>query len=112
MQTVDLIDAGTYQRGIPHGYFAWLRDHEPVHWQEGRPGRGNVVGFPELDQRGHWAITRYDDVLTVSLDQKRFSSERGTSLVMDLPEDRIERLRHWMINQDLPRHTHLAQSVG
>ena len=31
MEPVDLFDSATYERGMPHDYFRWLREHEPVH---------------------------------------------------------------------------------
>jgi len=112
MEPVDLFDAATYERGMPHDYFRWLREREPLHWQEGRPSRGTLGTLEEPDQQGYWVISRYDDVVEVSLDQKRFSSERGTSLVNDLPPERIDQLRLWMINQDAPRHTKLRKLVN
>ena len=33
MQAVDLFDSATFEREVPHDYFAWLRENEPVHWQ-------------------------------------------------------------------------------
>lgn len=112
MEPVDLFDPATYELGMPHAYFRWLRDHEPVHWHEGRPSRGELAGVPELDQPGFWAISRHADVIEVSLDQERFSSERRTSMLIDLPDDRIEQLRLWMINQDAPKHTKLRKLVN
>jgi cholest-4-en-3-one 26-monooxygenase len=112
MQPVDLLDPATYERGMPHEFFGWLREHDPVHWQEGRPGRGLLAGVPEPDQAGYWVISRHADLIEVSLDQQRFSSERRTSLVVDMPDDRIEQLRLWMINQDAPRHTKLRKLVN
>ncbi len=38
---------------------AWLREHDPVHWDE---------------KNGFWLITRHADVLSVSKDSQRFSS--------------------------------------
>ncbi|MEE8166419.1 MAG: hypothetical protein V3T64_12680, partial [Myxococcota bacterium] len=78
MQTVDLSISETFEREMPHEYFSWLREHEPVHWQA--PGSSRVIpGSPmEIEQRGFWVISRHADVVEVSLDQRRFSSERGT----------------------------------
>jgi len=112
MQTIDLADSATFERGIPHDYFAWLRANEPVHWQP--PGPARVVGDGPLqqEQRGFWVISRHRDVIEVSLDQERFSSERGTVLLQDLDEERLAQLRLWMINQDAPRHTRLRKLVN
>lgn len=112
VQAVSLYESATYEREIPHSYFSWLRENEPVFWQAPsalaiRPN----LGMP-VEQRGYWAITRHADVIEVSLDQERFSSERGTTIVNDMMPDRIEQLRLWMINQDAPRHTKLRKLVN
>ena len=31
MQAINLYDSATYERGMPHDYFTWLLEHEPVH---------------------------------------------------------------------------------
>ena len=33
MEPVDLFSSETFEREIPHEYFAWLRENEAVHWQ-------------------------------------------------------------------------------
>jgi cholest-4-en-3-one 26-monooxygenase len=65
-----------------------------------------------VEQTGFWAVGRYRDVVQVSLDQKRFSSERGTVLLQNIDEVRIAQLRLWMINQDAPRHTKLRKLIN
>jgi cholest-4-en-3-one 26-monooxygenase len=112
MQSVDLSSSETYEREIPHEYFKWLRENEPVYWQA--PGAAQALpdGPLELAQAGFWALTRHQDIIDVSLDQKRFSSERGTVLLQNLDDDRIAQLRLWMINQDAPRHTKLRKLVN
>ncbi len=112
MQAVDLFDSATFERAIPHEYFSWLRENEPVHWQP--PGSGGVpqVSPSEPEQRGFWVISRHADVVEVSLDQRRFSSERGTSLLIDFDDERIAQMRLWMINQDSPGHTKLRKLIN
>jgi cholest-4-en-3-one 26-monooxygenase len=112
MQSVDLYDSATFEDGIPHDYFAWLRQHEPVHWQPPREIKANVADVMRAEQRGYWAVTRHQDIIEVSLDQKRFSSERGTVITTDLNDERIAQLRLWMINQDAPNHTKLRKLVN
>ena len=112
MQALDLYDSATFERGIPHEYFAWLREHEPVHWQPPRQVRSNVANVMGMEQHGYWAVTRHADVIEVSLDQQRFSSERGTVIVADVNPERVAQLRLWMINQDAPRHTKLRKLVN
>lgn len=112
MQAVDLYDSATFERGIPHDYFGWLREHEPVHWQAPRPIHANFDGMSQIEQKGFWALTRHRDIVEVSLDQARFSSEHGTVVLSDLGDERIAQLRLWMINQDAPRHTKLRKLVN
>jgi len=112
MQAVDLFDSATFERGVPHDYFAWLREHEPVHWQAPSALRPDVAIVLETEQRGYWAVSRYRDIVEISLDQERFSSERGTVLNNDLTEERMAQLRLWMINQDAPRHTKLRKLIN
>jgi len=111
MQAVSLAESVTFEHAIPHDYFQWLRENQPVHWQPPRETPLNLGGDME-EQRGFWVISRYADVVDVSLDQQTFSSERGTAMVNDLSEDRIAQLRLWMINQDAPRHTRLRKLVN
>jgi cholest-4-en-3-one 26-monooxygenase len=112
VQAVDLYDSATFERGIPHDYFRWLREHEPVHWQPPGEIKANIAEVMEVEQRGYWALTRHEDIIEVSLDQKRFSSERGTVILADINEERVAQLRLWMINQDAPRHTKLRKLVN
>ncbi|MBW2723835.1 MAG: steroid C27-monooxygenase, partial [Deltaproteobacteria bacterium] len=112
MQAIDLSSSETYEREMPHDYFAWLRDNEPVHWQPVEPNRVLPGGPVAIEQTGFWAISRHRDVIEVSLDQKRFSSERGTVLLQDMDEERIAQMRLWMINQDAPRHTKLRKLIN
>ena len=44
--------------------------------------------------------------------QETFSSERGGTAVLDLPEEALQRMRLWMINQDSPHHTRLRKLVN
>jgi cholest-4-en-3-one 26-monooxygenase len=112
MQAVSLYESATFERGIPHEYFRWLREHEPVHWQPPSEIQPNVGHIMQVEQRGYWALTRHQDIIDVSLDQKRFSSERGTVIASDMTDERVAQLRLWMINQDAPNHTKLRKLVN
>ena len=52
MQTVDLANSETFERGIPHEYFSWLRENEPVHWQPPGTRRVGTEGFLDAEPRG------------------------------------------------------------
>ncbi len=112
MEPVNLYDSATYEREIPHAYFTWLREHEPIHWQPPQQLRANSEELGVVPQRGYWAVTRHEDVIAVSLDQERFSSERATVTVADMADDLVAQLRLWMINQDAPRHTKLRKLIN
>jgi cholest-4-en-3-one 26-monooxygenase len=112
MQPVSLYDSSTFEREIPHEYFTWLRANEPAHWQDPLQINTNVANVMAVEQRGYWAVTRHRDIIEVSLDQQRFSSERGTVISNDMTEDRIAQLRLWMINQDAPGYTKLRKLVN
>jgi len=98
---IDLYDQSTYERqGPPHEQLAWLRAHEPVIWHE-MPGD---VGF--------WAVTRYQDVFAVSLDQKTFSSARGGVILRSWKEGEYEPQKGMLVNLDPPEHTRYRRLVS
>lgn len=78
-------------QGPPHRLFDAWRAQDPVHWNPtnpayagGMPGSSGVKGF--------WVLTRYQDVLDVSMDQARFTSHDGIVL-WDLEGVELERQR-------------------
>jgi cholest-4-en-3-one 26-monooxygenase len=109
MQPVDLADPATFERGMPWEYLAWLRENDPVHWQE--PFASELMD-EEVEPRGFWVVTRYADIQRISRDQASFSSERGTSMIRDIGGETLAQLRLWMINQDSPHHTRLRKLVN
>jgi hypothetical protein len=62
---VNLIDLDIFVQGVPHEAFKLLRREAPVFFH------------PEPDGPGFWALTKYEDVVTVSLDSGTFSSAQG-----------------------------------
>ncbi|WP_420637972.1 cytochrome P450 [Candidatus Poriferisocius sp.] len=87
----------------PHPYFAALRTHDPVHWNE---------------QYRAWFIHRYDHVLDALRDD-RFSSERIRPAYDRLTEEqRAQRqptydvLMDWLVFRDPPDHTRLRRLVS
>jgi len=53
---------GAFYGNDPHPHLRWMREHAPVYW----------------DDAGHvWGIARYDDLLTVAKDTRRFRSSGG-----------------------------------
>lgn len=109
---VDLTDLELFMHGDPHAAWTVLRREAPVHWQE------------QSWRPGYWNITRYEDVMRVSVDPATFISSKGIILDNDGRQaQREEQLRqqggamldsrgHMMIMTDPPRHTFLRQLVN
>ena len=97
---IDLSNPDNFVAAVPHDAFKLLRREAPVYWH------------PEANGSGFWAVTKYDDVVTVSKDPKTFSSEKRGVFVFDpLPEE-LERMQLMMLMQDPPRHTKLRSLVN
>ncbi len=97
---VDLSDSRAYVPGVPHPYLAELRRHDPVHWTE------------EADGPGYWAVTKYDDCVTVNRDYERFSSQRKGTMPFELSDDEIAQQSLMMLNMDPPLHTRYRRLVN
>jgi len=97
---VDLSDSRSYVAGVPHAWLAHLRRHDPVHWQD-------EPGGP-----GFWAITRYDDCVTVNRDYERFSSAAQGTMPFEIGEDEIAQQGLMMLNMDPPLHTRYRRLVN
>ncbi|HEY1827125.1 MAG TPA: cytochrome P450 [Acidimicrobiales bacterium] len=97
---VDLSDSRSYVSGVPHAWLAYLRQHDPVHWQEEDGGPG------------FWAVTRYDDCVTVNRDYERFSSAARGTMPFEMPDADIEQQSLMMLNMDPPLHTRYRRLVN
>ncbi len=97
---VDLSDSRSYVAGVPHAYLAWLRRHDPAHWQD-------EPGGP-----GFWAITRYEDCVTVNRDYERFSSAAQGTMPFEMGADEIAQQSLMMLNMDPPLHTRYRRLVN
>lgn len=72
-----------WDRQDPHVDFASMRLEKPVHWHAEPVTRWSPEGG-----RGFWSIVNYDDVVSVSRDQKTFTSGCGVGLA-DMPPDMV-----------------------
>ena len=90
---VDVYGAGVYKQGIPHDTFKMLRREAPVYWHS------------EPNGPGFWALTKYDDIVTVSQDSATFSSARGGTNIEDMPPDALAMIQTLMLNMDPPKHS-------
>ncbi len=96
----DLSNQDTFVAGVPHDTLRRLRDEAPCYWH------------PDIAGGGFWVVTRHADVWKLSLDPKTFSSERGTALLPEFPEEQLIAQRAIMLNMDPPRHTKYRRLVN
>jgi cholest-4-en-3-one 26-monooxygenase len=89
---VDLYNPDVFVRGVPHDAFRLLRREAPVYFHK------------EPSGRGYWALTKYDDVVTVGKDPGRFSSFRGGTNIQDYPAEDLSAIQMMMVNMDPPQH--------
>ena len=81
---------GDFWAGDPHAALAWLREHDPVHWNE---------------PAGVWGITRYDDVRDISRRPDVWSSvggirpDSGPTGMMIEQDDPVHRRRRQLVSK-------------
>ncbi len=97
---IDLSDSRSYVAGVPHAFLAHLRRQDPVHWQD-------EPGGP-----GFWAVTRYEDCVTVNRDYERFSSAAQGTMPFEMGADEIAQQSLMMLNMDPPLHTRYRRLVN
>ncbi len=82
----------------PFPAYAWLRDHEPLRWDEGFNA---------------WVVTRYEDVVGIFDRPQTFSSDRFRKVDPRYTSQRpavrsvAEVLGHWLVFRDPPDHDRL-----
>ena len=97
---VELFDPDTFVRGVPHDAFKVLRAEQPVYFH------------PEPSGPGFFAVTKYDDVVTIGKDPGRFSSARGGTNIQDYPEEHLSTIQLLMLNMDPPQHNKFRRLVS
>ncbi|WP_346012166.1 cytochrome P450 [Streptomyces sp. SID3343] len=90
LDSIDLYDPRRFQTHAQHIALATLRDVAPV-WAQHTP-----------DGARFWSVTRYDDVVRVLKDARRYSSEHGTILDVTGGDSAGGKTINLM---DRPRHT-------
>ncbi len=96
-ESVDLSNPDTLAAGVPHDFFTWLRNEQPVYWHES-----------SFNPPGFWVCTKYRDVIDIERDAVTFSSARGGALIFDQGAG----TELMMLNQDPPQHTRLRNLVA
>lgn len=97
---IELHNADTFARGIPHGLFADMRAEPSLTWT---PDHEETAGF--------WSVGRHRDLVTVSRDTDTFSSAVGHIQIYDIDADALD-ARASMIDLDPPVHTRLRRLVS
>ena len=90
---INLISPETFAAtGHPWEQYAWLRKNSPVYWHD------------EPNGPGFWAITKYEDVRTISRMPKVFSSYETSVMLPDPDPMGLYAQRLMMLNMDPPQH--------
>lgn len=89
---IDLVSTATFTLGHPWAQYAWLRANAPIYWHT------------EADGPGFWAVTKYDDVRTVSRQPGTYSSFARGSMLAEPDEMGLAVGRQMMLNMDPPQH--------
>ena len=95
LSKIDLVNPDNYIERIPFEWFDELRHRAPVVWHDEPAGN-----------QGFWAVTRYDDLVSVHMDWETFSSEKGAVALEELDDDQLA-IRKSMLETDPPRHREL-----
>lgn len=97
---IDLISVASFAHGQPHDQFRWLRANHPVFRHE------------EPDGPGFWAVTRHQDICTVSRDPQTYSSYAGGIAISDMEPEGLAASRNMMLFMDPPQHTRYRTLVS
>ena len=97
---INLLDSKAFTDRVPHEWFAYLRKHAPVWWQE------------EENGPGFWAVTTHAEATTVNRDYEHFSSSKQATFLWDLEPDDLAQQQMLMLNMDPPLHTRYRRLVN
>ncbi|MEM8634880.1 MAG: cytochrome P450 [Pseudomonadota bacterium] len=88
LETFDVSRPELYEANVHGEYFRRLRAEAPVHY------------CPESEFGGYWSITKFQDIVAIDTDHRRFSSKRDI-VIGDAPADFDTPM---FIAMDQPRH--------
>jgi cholest-4-en-3-one 26-monooxygenase len=103
---INLLDRDRFTQGIPHEWFTWLRQNDPVHHHE------------EPDGPGFWVITKLDDIVRCNRDAAAFSSDGARGGVVMIEENQEMQTEaeaaggNLMLQMDPPDHTRHRKLVN
>ena len=110
----DIAHPATFAGGVPHAEFARRRADEPVAWvPEPLLTRHSSIGRTAERGSGFWAVTRYDDVYSVSRRPEEFSSAAKGAFLRDprTPGD-LKQTRQLLVSMDGPEHVRIRRLVA
>ena len=103
---INLLDRDRFTQDIPHEWFTWLRQNDPV------------FHHPEPDGPGFWVVTKHADIVHCNRDAASFSSDgaRGGVVVIEQArQDQVEQQEaggNLMLQMDPPDHTRYRKLVN
>ena len=104
LDTIDLVGADHYQRsGYPHAEWALLRREAPVYWYD------RTQGEP------FWAVTKYDDIITLSKQPRRFLNAPRLAVFPEeeaADERRPEEEGQHLLIMDPPQHAQYRRLIS
>ena len=98
---IDLISAESFAGGHPWDQYAWLRANAPVYRHPDPAGAGFF-----------WALTKYEDVRSVSRNHQLFSSYQRGVMVGEPSDEELMAQRLMMLNMDPPQHERYRRLVS
>lgn len=98
IETLDLIDSEVWRQGKYWDRFERLRNEDPLHYT------------PDSFVGPYWSVTRYEDIMAIDIDHKRFSSswEHG-GITLGEPLEDFE--MPMFIAMDEPKHSEQRKTV-
>lgn len=99
LASLDIYDPGLYVENVPHERFRFLRQQDPVFWQELPSGRG------------FWCLTKHADVKAASEAPEIFSAELGGVVIEDLSPDQLQLMCSQLLSMDPPHHGVMRRKV-
>ena len=92
----------TYTHGVPHEYYRWLRDNDPV----------ACIDHPTYPGEKLWVVTRYEDVQRVSRDSASFRNAPDCFVDDGVNSPSSGGTELLMINLDAPDHIKLRKLIN